>query len=97
MLCKPGFRFRNLRIYADNRPNPWSTGAWVPALSAIYVPSDDQKDHAITIVILGMSATSLVAYILAKWSENTVLIAEYRFYESPEGPLLQDKKLVITR
>lgn len=37
-----------------------------PTLSDFYVPSDDQKDREITFVILGMGATALVAYKLAK-------------------------------
>lgn len=37
-----------------------------PQLSDIYMPSDDQKDREIAFVILGMAATGLVAYKLAK-------------------------------
>ena len=37
-----------------------------PQLADFYHPSDGQKDREITFVILGMAATSLVAYRLAK-------------------------------
>ena len=37
-----------------------------PTLADFYVPSDDQKDREITFIILGMAATGLVAYKLAK-------------------------------
>ncbi|MEW8389579.1 MAG: hypothetical protein AB2660_18850 [Candidatus Thiodiazotropha sp.] len=37
-----------------------------PQLSDFYHPSDDQKAREITFVILGMTATGLVAYQLAK-------------------------------
>jgi hypothetical protein len=37
-----------------------------PQLSDFYTPSDDQKEHEITFVILGMAATGLVAYKLIK-------------------------------
>ena len=37
-----------------------------PRLSDFYVPSDGQKGREITFVILGMAATGLVAYKLAK-------------------------------
>ena len=37
-----------------------------PQLSAFYTPSSDQKEREIAFVILGMAATGLVAYKLAK-------------------------------
>jgi hypothetical protein len=37
-----------------------------PQLSDYYTPSDDQKDHEIAFVVLGMAATGLVAYKLSK-------------------------------
>ena len=37
-----------------------------PLLSAFYQPSVEQKDREITFIILGLAATSLVAYKLAK-------------------------------
>lgn len=37
-----------------------------PQLSDFYTPSDDQKNREIAFVILGMAATGLVAYKLAK-------------------------------
>ena len=37
-----------------------------PQLADFYHPSDGQKDHEIAFVILGMAATGLVAYRLAK-------------------------------
>lgn len=37
-----------------------------PQLADFYLPSDDQKDREIAFVILGMAATGLVAYKLAK-------------------------------
>ena len=37
-----------------------------PQLSEFYVPSDDQKGREIAFIILGMGATALVAYKLAK-------------------------------
>ena len=37
-----------------------------PQLADFYHPSDRQKDHEIAFVILGMAATGLVAYRLAK-------------------------------
>ena len=37
-----------------------------PKLSDFYMPSDEQKDRKITFIILGMAATGLVAYKLAK-------------------------------
>ena len=37
-----------------------------PQLSDFYTPSDDQKDREIVFVVLGMAATGLVAYKLAK-------------------------------
>ena len=37
-----------------------------PALSDFYVPSDDQRSREIAFVVLGMSATGLVTYKLAK-------------------------------
>lgn len=39
-----------------------------PKLSDYYTPSDDQKDREITFVILGMAATGLVTYEIAKRS-----------------------------
>lgn len=39
-----------------------------PQLSDYYIPSDDQKDREIAFIILGMGATGLVAYQLAKSS-----------------------------
>ena len=37
-----------------------------PKLSDFYVPSSSQRDHEIAIVVLGIAATGLVAYQLAK-------------------------------
>ena len=37
-----------------------------PQLSDFYLPSDDQKNREIAFVIIGMAATGLVAYKLAK-------------------------------
>jgi hypothetical protein len=37
-----------------------------PQLSDFYVPSSDQKDREIAFVLVGMAATGLVAYKLAK-------------------------------
>lgn len=37
-----------------------------PELSDFYMPSGDQRDREITFVVLGMAATGLVAYKLAK-------------------------------
>ena len=37
-----------------------------PGLSDFYMPSGDQRDREITFVVLGMAATGLVAYKLAK-------------------------------
>jgi hypothetical protein len=37
-----------------------------PQLSDFYTPSNDQKDREIVFVVLGMAATGLVAYKLAK-------------------------------
>lgn len=37
-----------------------------PRLSDFYTPSDDQKDREIVFAVLGMTATVLVAYKLAK-------------------------------
>ena len=37
-----------------------------PQLADFYSPSDDQKDREIAFVVLGMPATGLVAYHLAK-------------------------------
>jgi hypothetical protein len=37
-----------------------------PQLSDFYTPSDDQKEREIIFVILGMAATGLVAYEIAK-------------------------------
>ena len=37
-----------------------------PQLTDFYMPSGDQKDSEIAFVVLGMAATGLVAYKLAK-------------------------------
>ena len=37
-----------------------------PKLSDFYMPTDDQKDREIIFIIVGMAATGLVAYKLAK-------------------------------
>ena len=37
-----------------------------PQLSDFYVPSDDQKSREIAFIVIGMAATGLVAYKLAK-------------------------------
>ena len=40
-------------------------------ITDFYTPSGDQKNREIAFVVLGMTATGLVAYKLAKWSELT--------------------------
>ena len=42
-----------------------------PQITDFYTPSGDQKKCEIAFVVLGMTATGLVAYKLAKWSELT--------------------------
>ena len=46
-----------------------------PQLSDVYIPSDGQKEREIAFVLIGMAATGLVAYELAKLSEMTGFIA----------------------
>ena len=42
-----------------------------PQITDFYTPSGDQKKREIAFVVLGMTATGLVAYKLTKWSELT--------------------------
>ena len=42
-----------------------------PQITDFYTPSGDQKKCEIAFVVLGMTATGLVAYKLAKWSKLT--------------------------
>lgn len=56
-----------IREYAKEFPNNKNiTLAPEPKLSDFYTPSDAQKDIEITFIILGMAATGLVGYYIAK-------------------------------
>ena len=55
-----------IRLYAQVTGRTLNPLGPEPQLSDFYMPSVDQKDREITFLILGMAATGLVAYKLAK-------------------------------
>ena len=55
-----------IRLYAQVTGKTLDPLGPEPQLPDFYMPSVDQKDHEITLLILGMAATGLVAYKLAK-------------------------------
>ena len=54
-----------------------------PQLPDFYTPSGDQKNREIAFVVVGLAATGLAAYKLAKWSELNAPDSTHSVSSSP--------------
>ena len=54
-----------------------------PQITDFYTPSSDQKNREIAFVVVGLAATGLAAYKLAKWSELNAPDSTHSVSSSP--------------
>ena len=60
------------RVTGHNLDNTFGVMGSEPQITDFYTPSGDQKNREIAFVVVGLAATGLAAFKLAKWSELTV-------------------------
>ena len=71
------------RVTGHNLDNTFGVMGSEPQITDFYTPSGDQKNREIPFVVVGLAATGLAAYKLAKWSELNAPDSTHSVSSSP--------------
>ena len=71
------------RVTGHNLDNTFGVMGSEPQITDFYTPSGDQKNREIAFVVVGLAATGLAAYKLAKWSELNAPDSTHSVSSSP--------------
>ena len=72
-----------IREYARVTGHNFDSLGSEPQITDFYTPSGDQKNREIAFVVVGLAATGLAAYKLAKWSELNAPDSTHSVSSSP--------------